>query len=173
VSISLRSPSSFRLFDCFSRDYELPRLPDTPFCSIFAESIPFTMSRSYLKPWSGRRDSKSVYNDYCSSLLAISRYFSMRHGGESHFSSRLFLQNLGESRKRVTKSAHQTSRGNHNAAALGALPITAVDLGSGGDVLTNTAFPETTKHQFLGIRLLEDAPVSGLRSVPSLVCRAG
>jgi hypothetical protein len=33
------------------------------------------------------------------------------------------------------------------------------------------AVEQFAKH--LGVRLLEDAPVSGLRNVPSLVCRAG
>jgi hypothetical protein len=42
---------------------------------------------------------ESVYCSHGSSLLATNCFFSKRHGGANHFSSCLFLQNLGKSRK--------------------------------------------------------------------------
>ena len=45
------------------------------------------------------RGFESLERSYGSSLLTISRYFSMGHDRENHFSSCLILQNLGKSRK--------------------------------------------------------------------------
>src|SRR5215472_3999813 len=82
---------------------------------------------------------ESVFYSHGSSLLTISRYFSMRHDGENHFSSCLFLQNLGKSRKSVPQADHFfTAAGAWLAAArlpAGSVPF-KTPLGTG------TATPE-------------------------------
>jgi hypothetical protein len=71
--------------------------------------------------WSGETGLESVYRDNCSSLLTTSRYFSMRHGREHHFSPCLFLQSQSrgnESPNRATSTGQEHPQLRHGVMRL-------------------------------------------------------